>query len=286
MTFVALFLAIVVGTWNGEWFPSGRAEHRAAPEVEAATIEKAGAMLRAGLGAFEGGLTNDFILCLNEFRGPRAARELAKATGITNLQLAVISGYRRRDRFDMQQDVILTTLPVVDQNWSKFSNHRRETPPRGYAHALIVLEPAVTASVYSVHLKSNYGDTTDEIKSLNRAKRAHAVQDLLDNEKPIRGKFRRPVIIAGDFNADRHREEFAKEAIFKSFDAAGFTDVLESLTNAAERVTHPGKGKFVATALDYIMLRGLSTADRPLILPAAGLSDHRPVFVELSPSVR
>ena len=68
--------AVTVGTWNGEWFPSGRAEHRAAPEIEAATIQVAGQRLRRGLDAADPTGTNDVILCLNEIRGPRVAEEL------------------------------------------------------------------------------------------------------------------------------------------------------------------------------------------------------------------
>ena len=49
MTIASILLALVVGTWNGEWFPSGRAEHRASDEVERETIRAAGQMLREGL---------------------------------------------------------------------------------------------------------------------------------------------------------------------------------------------------------------------------------------------
>ena len=44
-----LLAAVTIGTWNGEWFPSGRAEHRAAPEIEQGAVRAAGRMLRAGL---------------------------------------------------------------------------------------------------------------------------------------------------------------------------------------------------------------------------------------------
>ena len=102
--------AVTVGTWNGEWFPSGRAEHRAAPEIEAVTIQVAGQRLRRGLDAADPTGTNDVILCLNEIRGPRVAEELCRAVGRTNLAVAVVTGYRRRDRYDQQQDVVATTL--------------------------------------------------------------------------------------------------------------------------------------------------------------------------------
>ena len=49
MSFAAILLSVIVGTWNGNWFPSGRAEHRAHPDVEAATIAAAGKMIASGL---------------------------------------------------------------------------------------------------------------------------------------------------------------------------------------------------------------------------------------------
>ena len=63
---LAVLAAVVVGTWNGNWFPSGRAEHRAHPDVEAATITAAAKMLANGLKAVDPAGTNDVILCLNE----------------------------------------------------------------------------------------------------------------------------------------------------------------------------------------------------------------------------
>ena len=44
---------VVVGTWNGNWFPSGRAEHRAHPSVELATTEVAANMLSSALAAIK-----------------------------------------------------------------------------------------------------------------------------------------------------------------------------------------------------------------------------------------
>lgn len=278
-----LLAAVTVGTWNGEWFPSGRAEHRAAPEIEAATISAAGKMLRAGIDAADPAGTNGVILCLNEMRGPKAAKELCAATGLTNLTVAVITAYRRRDRFDMQQDVVATTLPVVSASWSKWKNSKADTPPRGYAYAQILVSPTVTATVYAVHLKSNYGQTTDELARRNRRKRALAVEQILSQEKKPRSAKKAkafPVVVAGDFNADKWSDRFAEDLIFKAFADAGFADVLE-LLDAPLRVTYPGRGKWGNGALDYIMVRGLDAASTPTIISAEGISDHNPVFVVL-----
>lgn len=277
--------AVTVGTWNGEWFPSGRAEHRASPEQEAATIGAAGRMLRDALAKADPGGTNDLILCFNEIRGPLEAKALCAELGRTNLTVAVITGYRRRDRFDQQQDVIATTLPVASASWSKWKEAGRETPPRGYAKASVLFSPAVTGTVYAIHLKSNYGQTTEELVRINRAKRTRAIDQLIAQEKPRRGKKAQPpLVIAGDLNADKWAKAFAKETIFSTLEQAGFDDPLETLPSD-RRITHPGKGKWGNSALDYILLRGIRAAGPPVIVPAEGLSDHNPVFVtlEISP---
>ena len=267
---------ITVATWNGNWFPSGRAEHRAHPDVEAATAAAAGRMLAASLRAADPTGSNAVILVLNEIRGPRSASNLIERVGIPGLRLASISAYRRRDRFDQQQDVIATTLPVVDHGWSTWRNEKRETPPRGYAYADVVLEPAVTARVYAVHLKSNYGATTKEVRELNRAKRAHAVEQLVGQDKK-----RRYVIVAGDMNADAWRKEFAEESIFGLFADAGFDNHLAALP-PERRGTHPS-ASHGDSALDYIMTRGFVLEGEPCIEPAQDLSDHSALSLVVSP---
>jgi endonuclease/exonuclease/phosphatase family metal-dependent hydrolase len=271
-----LLAAIVVGTWNTQWFPSGRAKHRAHPDVEAATVKAAGALLRKGIATLDPAGTNDVILCLGEIRGPRAAQALCDAVGRTNLSVAVVTRYRWRDRFDEQQDVILTTLPVAQANWSVWKSSKGVRPPRGRAHARLIIAPAVTAAVYAVHLKSNYHAVTENQRADNREKRRLAVEQLVAGEKPRRGRRADPVVIAGDFNADRWRAEFAGETLFATLASAGFLNVLERLPPAA-RGTHPNR-KWGDSALDYIFLRGLAAEGPARIISAEGLSDHNPVF--------
>lgn len=276
MTFHALVVAAtIVATWNGNWFPSGRAEHRAHPDVEAATIEAAAKMLAKGLAEIDPAGTNDIILCLHEMRGPRVVSNLVEKIGRKGLKMASISGYRRRDRFDQQQDAIATTLPVADAGWSKWRTAGKETPPRGYAYAAIVVEPAVTANVYAVHLKSNYNDNTDEKRALSRAKRTHSIVQLLEQEKPKRGKRKSPVVIAGDMNADKWGRGFEQERIFSDLESAGFVNLLETLP-PGRRGIHPS-ARYGDSALDYVFVRGASGRD-VRIVPNDNLSDHFAVF--------
>ncbi len=284
MTFGAALVlaAVTIGTWNGEWFPSGRAEHRAAPEIEAATIAAAGRLLREGLHEADPTGTNDVVLCLSEIRGPKEAEALCAAIGREDLKVVVVTRYRRRDRFDQQQEVILSTLPVVSATWSRWKDAKDLTPPRGYARAELLFSPSVTGTVYAVHLKSNYHQTTGPQVITNRAKRTLAVQQMIDQEKTARRKHFPPVVIAGDFNADKWGKEFAKEEIFVDLEAAHFINPLELLP-PEKRVTYPGKGKWGNSALDYIFLRGLEPQGAPVIGSAAGVSDHNPLFVTISP---
>ena len=272
--------AVIVGTWNGNWFPSGRAEHRAHPDVEAATIRASAKMLADGLKALDPLGTNDVILCLNEIRGPRVASNLVEQIGRAGLRVAVVTGYRIRDRFDYQQDVIATTLPVAEAHWSRWRQNGKTTAPRGFAFAAVVVDPATTANVYAVHLKSNYGATTAEIAALNRAKRTAAIDQVVQQEKPKRGKARRPVVVAGDMNADGSRKEFAGEELFGLLADAGFSDAIELLPEK-ERGTHPSR-TYGDSALDHVFCRDFPFAGRPLIVPNDGLSDHLALFAVCS----
>ena len=275
---ILVVFSIVVGTWNGNWFPSGRAEHRAHPDVEAATITAAARMLADGLRTVDPAGTNDVILCLNEIRGPRAASNLVAQIGRKDLRVAIVSGYRRRDRFDQQQDVIATTLQVAEAHWSKWKVAGKATPPRGYAFAAVVVDSATTANVYAVHLKSNYRAKGAEI-ALNREKRTRAIAQIAEQERKKRGRPFRPVVVAGDMNADKWGKDFTEEKLFGILEDAGFANPLGDLPPKA-RGTHPS-AKWGDSALDYIFCRGLKSVEAPRIVPNDGLSDHFALFVLL-----
>ena len=276
MSFAAILLSVIVGTWNGNWFPSGRAEHRAHPDVEAATIAAAGKMIASGLAKVDPTGREDVILSLCEIRNRQAAEELTKAIGRKGLKVASVSAYRRRDRFDQQQNVILTTLPVAESKWARWTYVPEANPPRGYAMAKIVLSPAVTAAVYSVHLKANYGATTSAIVAANRAKRTHAINEFV---RIAEGDAY--AILAGDFNADKWRKEFAEETVFTTLEGAGYANLLELLPPKG-RGTHPHK-RYGDRALDYIMTKGFEATGVPLLEPNDQLSDHYAVFARVVP---
>ena len=79
-----LIFAVVAGTWNLRWFPSGRAEHRASSRVESANIQDAAEVIRNNL---KGGVGR--VLFLQELRDAKACSNLVAAVGDTNLHVAV-----------------------------------------------------------------------------------------------------------------------------------------------------------------------------------------------------
>ena len=274
-----LIAAVVVGTWNGNWFPSGRAKHRAHPDVEAATVKAAAKMLADGLAEMDPAGTNDVILCFNEIRGPRVASNLVAQIGRSGLRVAVVSGYRWSDRFDEQQDVIATTLPVAESHWSLWKSEKKLRPPRGYAFAAVVVDPATTANVYAVHLKSNYQANTAEKRATNESLRWMAIAQVTENERKRRGRLQRPVALAGDMNADKWGRQFASERLFGVLEEAGFANAL-ALLPPEGRSTHPSK-TYGNSALDYVFCRGFGRVEPPHVIPNDGLSDHQAVFVLL-----
>jgi hypothetical protein len=71
--------------------------------------------------------------------------------------------------------------------------------------------------VYSVHLKSNYGQGRSKKKAAyNRSKRIDAVSQLMAQTKKYKRRVKNavPVIIAGDFNADKWADVSGDEKIF------------------------------------------------------------------------
>ena len=281
---LAVLLALIVGTWNGNWFPSGRAEHRATPEKEQKTITLAAQMISSALSKLDPQGTNDVVICLNEMRSAEVVTNLLAQISRSGLELAVITRYRRRDRFDQQQDAIITTMPIASKNWSTFKKAKyiNETPPRGYSCASLVSNGgSVTTHVYSVHLKSEYGATSDYKRRLNRIKRTAAIEQILNIENSLRTKssadVSRRVVIAGDINADKWNDYFSLDTVFEILEKAMFVNHLNLLPRE-KRDTKPSK-RWGKSVLDYVFSKNIGEALEVHVEPTNGASDHNAVFV-------
>lgn len=271
-TFVALF-AVLAGSWNLKWFPSGRAEHRASPRVEAANISDAADLIRTNLKG------NGRILFLQELRDANSCSNLVAEIGDTNLHVAVATAYRdfRDNRLQWQQMAIATDLPVIAAEWRYARRTSGMFVPRGYAYALLDGGKEGRIACFCVHLKSDYGAKKDEKRAENALKRESAVKQVIEAAEKCGAS---KVIIAGDFNADRYHRPFKGERMFALLDSAGFSDGWEG-SEKSERGTHPGSSRYPDFTLDYVFHKGFSRLTYRHLAPIEPVSDHRMVVMSL-----
>ncbi len=283
MTCAVLLAALAVGSWNLKWFPSGRAEHRASERVERANLMDAAETIAAHLRPHG-------VFCAQELRDPETASNLVYALqrdhpGASNLTVAATSAFRTWDkRLEWQQCAILTDLPVLDAGWSYWKRKGKLLPPRGYAYAIVDAGADGLAACFCVHLKSNYGATSPEVRAANAEKRELCAEQLVAAAKRISklpdGRPVRRVVIVGDFNADFFSDEFKDEKTAALLLAAGFRNGWEGVPRT-ERGTHPGNYRYPDSTLDHVFHRGFSAVRRRTLAPAVPISDHRLLVFEL-----
>lgn len=275
---------VLAGTWNLRWFPSGRAEHRASPQQEAATIQAAADLVRTEL-AHRRRRGDHVVLFFQELRNKDVTTNLVAAIGDTSLALASVSAFRDYDwRLGWQQNGIVTDMPVLDAGFSYWRRSRKILPPRGFAYALLDGGKDGLIACYCVHLKSNYGAVRPEARASNRAKREMAMEQFVVNTKKVLAPGGRPVrriLLAGDFNTDPFSGQFEGERTLSILADAAFADGFDGVPPEA-RGTHPGNQRFPASTLDFIFHRGFSRPSAGCDLsPAVPLSDHRMVWLRL-----
>ena len=262
-----LIFAVLAGSWNLKWFPSGRAEHRASARVESANIADAADVIRSNLKG------SGRIMFLQEMRDAKACTNLVVAIGDTNLKVAVASAFRdfRDNRLQWQQLGIVTDLPVIKAEWRYSKKADGMFVPRGYAYALLDGGEEGRIACFCVHLKSNYGAKKAAKKKENMLKREAAIRQILAAAEKC-GADR--ILIAGDFNSDRFQRAFKDERMFPMLESAGFKDGWEG-TDPSQRGTHPGSSRYPDSTLDYVFYKGYSRCASRSLAPAVPVSDHR-----------
>ena len=262
-----LIFAVLAGSWNLKWFPSGRAEHRASRRVEAANIADAADVIRANLKGV------GRVMFLQEMRDAQACSNLVTAIGDTNLKVAVASAFRdfRDNRLQWQQLGILTDMPVIEAEWKYSKRSEGLFVPRGYAYALLDGGKDGRIACFCVHLKSNYGARKQEKMLENMQKRDAGIRQVLAAAKRCNAD---RILIAGDFNSDRFQKAFRNERIFQTLEAAGFKDGWDGAA-PSERGTHPGNTRYPDSTLDYVFYKGFSQCQSRFLAPEAPVSDHR-----------
>ena len=268
-----LIFAVLAGSWNLKWFPSGRAEHRASARVESANIEDAADVIRANLKG------SGRVLFLQELRDANACSNLVTAIGDTNLNVAVATAFRdfRDNRLQWQQLGIVTDLPVIKAEWRYSKKADGMFVPRGYAYALLDGGEEGRIACFCVHLKSNYGAKKAAKKKENMLKREAAIRQVLAAAGNCGAD---KILIAGDFNSDRFQKAFKDERMFPMLESAGFKDGWEG-TDSSERGTHPGSSRYPDSTLDYVFYKGYSRCASRFLAPAVPVSDHRMLTMDL-----
>ena len=266
-----LVLAVLAGSWNLKWFPSGRAEHRASPRVETANIHDAADVIRAN---FKG---KGRVLFLQELRDAQSCSNLVTAIGDPMLYVAVVSAFRdnRDNRLQWQQLGIVTDMPMIACEWKYAKKAGHAFVPRGYAYALLDGGREGRIACFCVHLKSNYGAYRAEVQDANAMRRLAMIRQVLSAAKKVDAA---KTLIVGDFNADRFMPQFKSEKIFLLLEADGFLDGWMGAA-AEERGTHPGSNKFPDSTLDYIFHRGFAKRISRTLAPNDFVSDHRMVVM-------
>jgi hypothetical protein len=145
-----------VVSWNIEWFPGQR--------PEATAEESAKQMAAAKIALAE--LKPD-VLLLQEIRDWKSAEELCSV--IPGLQVHVASSFGERP----QNQIVASTLPA-DSAWSDTWKQGPIAPPRGYSFAALQLPGGRFLLSYSLHLKSNRGELSENV-----AMRQEAARQLL-----------------------------------------------------------------------------------------------------------
>lgn len=265
--------AVLAGSWNLKWFPSGRAEHRASPRVEAANISDAADVIRANLKG-EGR-----VMFLQEMRDAQACSNLVAAIGDEKLKVAAASAFRdfRDNRLQWQQLGILSDLPVLEAKWAYSKRTSGLFVPRGYVYALLDGGSKGRIACFCVHLKSNYGARKAAKKKENMLKREIAIRQVLEVAQKCGAD---KIIIAGDMNSDRFQAAFKDERIFSLLESSGFKDGWQGVEPSA-RGTHPGGARYPDSTLDYIFHKGFSRCTSQSLAPSFPVSDHRMVIMSL-----
>ena len=256
-----------VTTWNLQWFPSGKANLRD-PVQEPKRIAEASEVLRS--------LAPDVIL-LQEVRDWETCQRLVSALKPLAYQVLVCSAFKEGGQVSWQQEAIISKMPA-QASWSEsWTPSGKADPPRGFAFSSIRLGGSEIA-FYCVHLKSNLvrGDF-ERVTQTNIAKRERAMAQLMDHVRGLHNLLPlvKGIVIGGDLNTNKDQSLFVSEQTLDLLSSSGFKNCFSVSTPLADRITHPGHGKYPDATFDYIFSRGVERSG--CRISQTSVSDHFPV---------
>jgi endonuclease/exonuclease/phosphatase (EEP) superfamily protein YafD len=149
------------------------------------------------------------------------------------------------------------------------------TPSCGFAFAAYEVKPDELLMVYAVHLKSNRGNSRQDISM-----RQESIQQLQSDMEAMQTAFGRLGIITwivrGDFNISLDGKQFARETSLRSMIDKGFGWIWRDIA-AASRITLPPANGFSATCFDHIFYRSATLRKAWGANTSRRSSDHRAI---------
>jgi endonuclease/exonuclease/phosphatase family metal-dependent hydrolase len=252
--------------WNVEWFPGtrpnpGESEERRQIRAVHEDIVK----------------LNADIIGFSEVRDWESAELLVQP--LEGFKVDVCSTFPAREgQINAQQVGIASRLQPMSAWVEEFKRGNMVRPPRGFAFAAYEIAPRRLLLAYSMHLKSNRGDITENI-----AIREESARQLLahmdDMEKAYGGLGEITWLFMGDFNTDPGDKRWEKERTTRMLMERGFKWAFEGVP-FEQRITWPPDQRFPAAHFDHIFYRGAKLRTAEVIETSPKSSDHRPVRAE------
>jgi endonuclease/exonuclease/phosphatase family metal-dependent hydrolase len=270
MRFIAIIVALLLSapwgmagsalTWNMEYFPSKSSKDSS----EAATRIQAAQEVLKGI--------NADILLLQEVNDWKAVID-ATAT-LDGMQVHSVTSFKG----SRQQMAVASRWPADSAWYEEFKTYEGEDkgPPRGFAFAALRPPDGSYLLTYSVHLKSNRGDQSKNIRAREEAAK-QLVSHVANYSKVYSTKGKVSVLVGGDFNLLQDDPKFAEEKTIPTLKAAGLTWCWEG-TPREQRITWPPQEGYPAATFDHFFHTITGASVR--VLPHSQLSDHSPVMLE------
>ncbi|MDQ6914014.1 MAG: endonuclease/exonuclease/phosphatase family protein, partial [Verrucomicrobiota bacterium] len=259
--------AVRAAFWNIKWFPGGRPNaYRAEETKQIDSVQQDITKLDADIIGFE------------EVRSWDAAALAVKP--LAGFKVDVCANFPPREgQTETQQVAIASRLEPMSAWAEEWKAGSAITPPRGFAFAAYQLAPKQMLLVYGLHLKSNRGETIEDI-----AIREESMRQLLVHMKDMEAIYGKlgalTWLVGGDFNTAPDDTRFANEKTMSLLTANAFLWCWKDIP-FANRVTLPPDKRFPAASFDHIFYRN-ATLKKAEVLPTSETSsDHRAIRAEL-----
>ncbi len=260
--------AVRAAFWNIKWFPGGRPNaYRAEETKQIDSVQHDITKLSADIIGFE------------EVRSWDAAALAVKP--LPGFKVDVCANFPPREGQTETQQVAITSRLEPMSAWAEeWKAGSAITPPRGFAFAAYQLAPRQLLLVYGLHLKSNRGETIEDV-----AIREESMRQLLLHMKDMEAVYGKlgtlTWLVGGDFNTAPDDTRFATEKTASLLTGIGFLWCWKDIP-FANRVTMPPDKRFPAACFDHIFYRN-ATLKQAEVLPTSEISsDHRAVRAEFA----